>query len=336
MLEISASSCLTVSVVTPSFNQGCFLAQTMESVLSQEGDFLLDYLVVDGGSTDESLEVIRRYEEAIDSGCHEIRCAGIRFRWVSERDNGQADAIAKGFRMATGDILCWLNSDDIFYPGALQIVAGHFAADEECGCLYGRTMYTDEDGTFISEYPTQTFDLSILPVRNFICQPATFFKRSAYEAVGGVDPTLRYSMDYDLWIRMTKVARFCYLPELLATYRLHTQSKSVSPAESVANHAEGLATTVRHFGWAPVSKVYGYCSFFALHSLPAPFNRVKLIRGIVAAMHTVFKYLHLNQGINLNDLRVLSLTNIWKFLSGWEDVPVKAGKTKESPKGQAE
>ncbi len=320
---------VTISIVTPSFNQGEFLAETIESVLHQEGKFSLDYIIIDGGSTDESVAIIREYERRLALGTYAGKCAGISFRWVSEPDKGQADAIAKGFRMATGDILCWLNSDDVFYPGALQRVTGYLSVDEGCGCVYGRAMYTDVSGTALCEYPTKPFDIRILPAFCFFCQPATFFRKEAYEAVGGVDISLRFSMDYDLWIRMTKVTRFHYLPELLATYRLHAQSKTVSPADSVANHAEGLATAVRHFGWAPASRVYGYCSFLALSYLPAPINRIKPVRGLVASLHTIFLYLRLNRGLNRNDLRLFNFENLWKYLSGQEDVTVTA--SRENP-----
>lgn len=297
-----------ISIVTPSFNQARFLEQTIRSVIEQDYPNL-EYIVIDGGSSDNSVEIIRKYEQHLAS-------------WVSERDSGQADAIAKGFGMATGDILCWLNSDDVLYPGALQAVADCFAADAECGCVYGRAMYTTEDGAEVCEYPTGEFDFERLAVFNFICQPATFFRRSVYEAVGGVDRTLRFSMDYDLWIRMARVARFCYLPELLATYRLHLDSKTVSPAASTANHAEGLATTMRHFKWAPVSKVYGYCYLLTPEKLP------KLLRVSVAAIRTIGRYLALNRGVNRKDLHLFTLANLRKFLTGWEDVTVTAGRRK--------
>ena len=117
-----------ISIVTPSYNQGEFLEETLVSVLSQEGDFFLDYLVIDGASTDGSLEIIRRYAELLEKDEWPVRCRGIRYRWMSEPDNGQSDALMKGFNLAEGEILAWLNSDDVYLPGALQKVTSFLKA----------------------------------------------------------------------------------------------------------------------------------------------------------------------------------------------------------------
>src|SRR5574340_1418719 len=108
-----------ITVVTPSFNQGRFIDETIRSVISQEGDFYLEYLIMDGGSTDETVDIIKKYDRLIKEGKWPVKCRGIEYRWVSEKDNGQADAVNKGFKIARGEILGWLNSDDTYLPGAL-------------------------------------------------------------------------------------------------------------------------------------------------------------------------------------------------------------------------
>ena len=319
----------TFSVITPSFNQGRFLAAAMESVLSQEGDFFLDYIILDGGSTDESLEVIGRYDRMVASGAFGGRCRGIRLRWLSEPDNGQADALVKGFGMATGDVFAWLNSDDTYLPGALQAVSRLLSADEEYGCVYGKGMYTAADGEPVAEYPTQPFDPVFLAIRNFICQPAAFFRRPAYESCGGIDTSLRFAMDYDLWIRMGASTRFFYLPTMLATYRLHDESKTVDPATSVANHAEVLATLRRHFGWTPLNRVYGYCFARARRSLPAFLSRIAAVRIALSLCWAVFEYLRLNRVPRRADLMVLNLQSLRLLVSAWEGVPSTKTRSKE-------
>src|SRR4030067_2319821 len=128
---------MVITIVTPSYNQGRYLAETIESVLGQEGDFYLDYVITDGGSTDGSVEIIRRYERLLNEGARTIQCRGVRYRWVSEKDRGQSDAIMKGFRMAEGEILAWVNSDDAYLKGALQTVCSFFLRNPLTALLFG-------------------------------------------------------------------------------------------------------------------------------------------------------------------------------------------------------
>ncbi|HYA12953.1 MAG TPA: glycosyltransferase, partial [Syntrophales bacterium] len=137
---------IVFSIVTPSYNQGEFLSETIESVISQEGDFLIDYIIVDGGSTDNSVAIIRHYDALLQKGEWRISCRGITFRWHSEVDQGQTDALMKGFSVAKGEILAWLNSDDTYLPGALQAVAGFFRDQPDTGLMYGDALYCDRRG----------------------------------------------------------------------------------------------------------------------------------------------------------------------------------------------
>lgn len=209
---------MKVSIVTPSYNQGRFIERTIESVLSQRGDFDLEYLVVDGGSTDETLSILGRHEG--------------RLRFVSERDRGQSDAINKGFRLASGDVLAWLNSDDTYEPGALDAVVRALRGGGARWC-FGECRIVDEDGrevrSAIARYKSwvsRRYSRARLVGRNFIPQPATFFARDLLDEVGPLDESLHFAMDYDLWLRFAAAAEPVFVPRTLASFRWHGRSKT--------------------------------------------------------------------------------------------------------------
>lgn len=209
---------MKITIVTPSFNQGAFIERTIESVLSQRGDFDLEYLVVDGGSTDETLPILRRY--------------GDRLRWTSAPDRGQSDAINRGFRGATGDVLAWLNSDDTYEPGALQRVVSALRQSGRRWC-FGECRIVDEADRqirpAISRYKgwvARRYSRARLVGRNFVSQPATFFRRDLLEEVGPIDESLHLAMDYDLWLRFAGVAEPVFVPTPLASFRWHGDSKT--------------------------------------------------------------------------------------------------------------
>src|SRR5262249_14817472 len=135
-----------ISIVTPSYNQARFIGETVESVLSQEGDFEIEYFVMDGGSTDGSVEIIQRYADRVASGTWPCRCRGLTMSWVSERDEGQTEAINAGLRRATGGILSYINSDDLYFPGAFHRVVEAFAGDPAADFVYGDGDVIDEAG----------------------------------------------------------------------------------------------------------------------------------------------------------------------------------------------
>jgi len=302
-----------ISVITPSYNQGRYLAETIESVLSQKGDFYLDYIIVDGGSTDNSVEIIKRYERLLNEGASQVKCRGIKYRWISERDRGQTDALIKGFRMAEGEILAWLNSDDLYLPCTLQTVAAFFRANPEAALLYGDAHYSDANGEIIGRYPTEDFNLVKLAYFNFICQPSTFFLKEAFGAVGGLDDSLHFAMDYDLWIRMAKKFDFKYLPDFLSTYRLHQESKTVSPKDALANHKEALDTIIKYYNWAPLNRVYGYCSQLLKSRLPEALGKFNGLIVVLSVPFVIIKYLSLNRGIRLDDLKMINRSNLRKL-----------------------
>ena len=317
----------TFSIVTPSYNQGQFLAETIESVLSQEGDFSIDYHIVDGGSTDDSVDIIRHYDALLQRGEWPVKCRGIRYRWISEKDNGQTDALMKGFRMSVGEVLAWLNSDDTYLPGALQTAADFFRNHSDTGLLYGDAQYCDENGAGIGNYRTAEFDLEKLASVNFICQPAAFFRRAAFEAVGGLDGTLQFAMDYDLWIRIGRRFPCCHVPCLLATYRLHEASKTINSDTLIRNSEESLAVSIRHFDWAPLTRVYTSCRTLCSARLPGVFGRSRMSVAAAATVCALFRSLALNRGFHRNDLKLLNRENFRKLFKSRIEIMTGTNKT---------
>ena len=203
-----------VSIVTPSFNQAQFLEQTILSVLEQDYPHI-EYLIVDGGSTDGSRELIQRYAPHLTW-------------WVSEPDQGQTDAINKGFSHARGEILAWLNSDDTYQPGAISQAVEYLQSHPEVGMVYGDANLIDASGNIIGKFPARQTDYRRLR-RGYvhIPQQASFFQASLWKQVGPLDPSFYFAMDYDLWVRLARISEIHYCPNLWADFRLHGSGKSV-------------------------------------------------------------------------------------------------------------
>lgn len=224
----------TISIVTPSYNQGQYIEQTIKSVLSQEGDFLIDYIIADGGSTDNSVEVIKKYDELLKKNLYPIKCRGVEFHWWSKKDRGQSDAINQGFRLAKGEILAWINSDDFYEPGAFEAVDNIFSARPNLDLVYGDyfKLFAQEEKLVKAAAPNPAEDYqSLLATTGSFGQPATFFTKRIAERVGYVDESLHYCMDYDLWIKIFKIGKTAYLPRTLATFRIWEDSKTATSQE---------------------------------------------------------------------------------------------------------
>ncbi len=309
-----------ISIVTPSYNQAVFLSETIESIISQAGDFIIDYIIVDGGSTDNSVVIMKHYDDLLRKGEWPIACQGITYRWISENDKGQTDALMKGFRMAHGEILAWLNSDDIYLPGALQTAATCFCEHPDTGLLYGDAHYCDSAGAIIGRYRTGEFDLNTLASFNFICQPSAFIRSDVFEAVGGLDESLHFAMDYDLWIRIGTHFPCVYLSRFLSTYRLHEASKTIRDEALHENIEAGLSLTIKYFNWAPLTRVYASCNCSCKSSLPGFIVKSRLLLVCSALVCTVFRSLWLNRGICRNDLKLLNMANFRKLFKSRMEV----------------
>jgi cellulose synthase/poly-beta-1,6-N-acetylglucosamine synthase-like glycosyltransferase len=204
---------MKVTIVTPSFNQGRFIRQTIESVLSQDYEDL-EYIVVDGASTDGTLEILQEYDG--------------RLKWISEPDEGQSDAINKGFKMATGDIVAWLNSDDTYEPGAVSAVISYFEQNPEVVLIYGEGNIIDEEGKKLHRFSaTIPFNLwALVHVWDYILQPATFFRKEALENVDYLNKELHWTMDWDLWLKLSTKYDVLYINEYLANSREYSDTKT--------------------------------------------------------------------------------------------------------------
>lgn len=218
----SAAQLPKITAVTPSFQHARFLAATMQSVVEQPG-VRLDYIVQDGGSTDGSIELIRRLEGRLK-------------HWASEPDQGQADAIVRGFRhldCGRDDVMMYLNSDDLLMPGAARYVAEFFAKHPEVDVVYGHRVLIDEDGREVGRWFTPRQRCDDLRLHDLIPQETLFWRRRIWDRVGGIDPSFQFALDWDLVLRFAAAgARFARVPRFLGMFRLHVQQKSQAQLEA--------------------------------------------------------------------------------------------------------
>ena len=208
-----------LSIITPTYHQVDFIERTIRSIHEQKVDCEFEHIVIDGGSMDGTVELLKTY--------------GDRITWISEPDQGQSDALNKGISMAKGEIIGWLNSDDLYLPGTMQKVVDYFGANPNCHWLYGNCkIINDQDQEFrkwITIYKNllaRKFYFPVLLLENFICQPSVFFRREAIEAVGPVALNRPLAMDYDLWLRMAKYSKPGVIRDYLACFRVHADAKS--------------------------------------------------------------------------------------------------------------
>jgi glycosyltransferase involved in cell wall biosynthesis len=256
-----------VSIVTPSYNMAEFLEETIQSVLSQDYPHV-EYVVMDGGSNDGTLDILRKYDG--------------RLSFVSERDQGQADAVNRGFARSRGEIFAFLNADDTYLPGALSTAVRHLSAQSSIGVLYGEAYYTDEQGATIERYPTRPFDASLLKRNCFICQPSTFIRREVFEAVDGMNARLHFALDYDLWIRIAQISPMRKIDDYLATSRLHRNNKTLGQRGKIYREIMEVART--HYGYVPLDWILGYASYLAEPRQDANFesSRPSLVKSALS------------------------------------------------------
>jgi glycosyltransferase involved in cell wall biosynthesis len=205
---------MLISIVTPSYNQAPYIEETIRSVLSQDYPEI-EYMIVDGGSTDGTLDIIKRYDDKL--GC-----------WVSEKDKGQTDALNKGFARAKGDILAWINSDDTYEPGAVSAAVKYLQSHPEVGMVYGNCNFINKSGEVIGKFDAAQTNYHRLR-RGYvhIPQQTMFFRADLWKQVGPLDPSFYFAMDYDLWTRISSRTEIRYVPQTWANFRLHTSGKTI-------------------------------------------------------------------------------------------------------------
>jgi glycosyltransferase involved in cell wall biosynthesis len=205
-----------VSVIVPSYNQGQFIGATLDSILQQ--DYAeLECIVVDGGSTDSTIEVLKSYDDS-------------RLSWLSERDQGQSDALNKGLLRASGDIITYLNSDDLLLPGAVAFAVQYFERHPDADLLYGDGYFVDAEGKRLMPFKSAPFDLALAILNGQdLAQPGTFWRRIVSDRIGLFEVSFHYRMDFDYWLRVALAGfRLEYVPGERAVYRLHGESKTVA------------------------------------------------------------------------------------------------------------
>lgn len=203
-----------VSIVTPSYNQAAFIEQTLCSVLDQ-GYPNLEYLVVDGASQDGSVEIIRKYADRLAW-------------WVSEPDHGQAEAINKGFAHASGEIVGWVNSDDLYLPGCVASAVSALQEDSGLVMVFGDMAAMDSDGVVINLLRSKNWGLDDLMCFEILNQPAVFMRREALETAGFLETRFHYMLDHHLWLRLVQLGEICHIPEIWAAARFHAGAKNVA------------------------------------------------------------------------------------------------------------
>lgn len=202
-----------VSVVTPSYNQSQFIEETILSVKNQDYPNI-EHIVIDGGSTDGTIDILKKYEHLI---------------WISESDKGQSDAVNKGLKIAIGEIIGWLNSDDTYLSGAISTVVDAFESNPDYAMIYGGFCKIDETGKIFER--RRQLDFTLLGLKSglcYICGPTAFYKKMVFSKVGYLDVNLRHAMDYDLWMRIASNFKVKHIPVYLANFRYHPHSKTLS------------------------------------------------------------------------------------------------------------
>ena len=219
----------TVSIITPNYNQGQFIRESIESVVNQNYKHL-DYIIIDGGSTDQSVEIIRKYGDTYPF-----------IRWISEKDHGQADAINKGFKLAEGNIIAWLNADDAYlFPSVINDVVDLFQAKPGIDAIYGDVLIINGNNRLMKVQCTPSFHYGRLVRGCYIKQPALFFRRKILEEMH-LNPRLEYALDYEFWLRMGKSYKLIHQPRLWAVDRNHPARKIISNRDLMSKESRYVA-----------------------------------------------------------------------------------------------
>ena len=307
-----------ISIVIPSYNQGQFLEETILSIVNQQYPNL-ELFVVDGGSKDNSVDIIRKYESHITW-------------WVSEKDKGQSDAINKGFAKATGEMISWLCSDDLLTPGSLKIVASHFSsANEKIGLIHGGAIVFDKDKTKETRFTYQAPCKEAYVSGMVFPQPAAFFRRSCLTQAGSLNETFHYGMDYDLFQRLSLICEFLPIDNVLAKYRLHSESKSVTESNRfITDWKKIYINMCKNLGWSQeisylvktslFDKEMNYSEPYAFRPDPIIQSKIDKQKSLFFHLGHVLKDLYwkndLEQARNLRNLMKSDFKKEW-----WKEDP---------------
>ncbi len=273
---------MKISIITPSYNQGKFIERTLKSVAIQTGSEI-EHVVIDGGSTDNTVEILKNFNPSL--------------RWVSEKDKGQTDAVNKGIRQTNGDIIGWLNSDDIYYPGTITRVIDFFQQNPDVDVVYGMADHIDVEDNPFEEYPTEPWNFDRLKETCFICQPALFFRRRIIAAHGLPNIALQYCMDYEYWLRLGKRGvRFEYLPEKLAGSRLYAENKTLGARVKV--HLEINKMLKKMFGRVPEKWLFNYAHVVMEDRLRGPERSAWIVLEV--GMRSLMAALRWNRKVSAN------------------------------------
>ncbi|GGI46244.1 glycosyl transferase [Paenibacillus marchantiophytorum] len=274
-----------ISIVTPSYNQGIFLKRTIDSILDQKVQDL-ELIVFDGGSKDSSVEILNSYGDLLS--------------YVSQKDEGQSDAVNKGLTHATGEIIGWLNSDDVYYPESLNKIIEVFNNNPDVDVIYGKADHIDENDNYLEDYYTEQWDYEKLKGICYICQPAVFFRRSVIEKYGILNKNLRYCMDYEYWLRIGQNKPFYFLDQKLAGSRLYSDNKTLGSRRAV--HEEIIVMLKEKFGSAPEKWIYNLAHVIteeAGYSRENAIANYKFVKALVKKSAFLFmkyqKYIAFNQ-----------------------------------------
>jgi len=229
-----------VSIITPSFNQAKYLEQTLRSVLEQ--DYArIEYIIIDGASTDGSVEIIKKYSLESDSLLSDRQRQASGFHtinyWLSEKDSGQAEAINKGLSRATGEIVAWLNSDDYYLPGAISAAVKVFEENPDVVMVYGDMLAVDADGQTINTLKYKQLTLEDLLCFQIVGQPSVFFRRDVYEKIGGLDMNFHFLLDHQYWIRIAQRGKILHVNQTWAAARYHAEAKNRARASEFGREA---------------------------------------------------------------------------------------------------
>jgi glycosyltransferase involved in cell wall biosynthesis len=293
----------TITIVTPSLNKVRFLGEAIQSVISQEGSFRIEYFIMDGGSTDGSIDLIRSHADLVSGSRYECRCAGVSLHWLSQPDRGQTAAINHGMRRASGSYVAFLNADDTYLPGAFSRVTEAFQCRPKADFIYGDGDVIDEEGRLQWEWLSRPYDYRLLnsyhfawnAFPNYVMQQATFWRRSVLDRIGYLDESMHFAMDLEYWLRAgSRGLVLEHIPVKLASFRIMPGTKTLS--SPTAFWVDQLEIFRRHHGAGAMRKYLRYY-YFNLATHAGSDLKVAVERG-----ESAFEHWH---GLRASEVRTL-------------------------------